>query len=857
VQLTIPDFALVVLIGASGSGKSTFAARHFRETEVLSSDRCRALVADDESDQSASRDAFDVLYAIAAKRLAARRLTVIDATNLRREDRARGVELARKYHALPVAIALDVPAEVAVERNRVRPDRQFGARVVHEHVRMLRRSLHNLRGEGYRIVHVLDDVKKIEEFAVVREPLYNDKRGERGPFDVIGDVHGCAAELTALLGRLGYEQIALNGRTTWRHPDGRRAIFLGDLVDRGPGIVETLRLVIGMVKAGNALCVPGNHEMKLLRKLNGRNVNVSHGLAETLAQIDALPDGEREAFVLSVRSFLEDLVSHYWLDRGKLVVAHAGLREEMQGRSSGAVREFALYGETTGETDEFGLPVRFDWASEYRGSAIVAYGHTPVPRAEWVNKTICLDTGCVYGGALTALRYPELELVSVPAERVYVEPVRPLAPPSDGAAAPASAQQSADELLDIADVSGKRHVATRYIPHVAIPAENAAAALEVMSRWCADPRWLIHLPPTMSPSETSSRDDVLEHPDEAFAYYRRAGVTRVVLEEKHMGSRAIVVLARDADAARRRFGIATGERGVVLTRTGRPFFNDVALGNALLDRLTAALEKSGFWERFSTEWLCLDAELMPWSAKAQALVDAQYAPVGEAAVAGLNAAAAELRTAIARGVDATALLERMEARGDAALRYVDAFRRYVRPVHGVDDLVLAPFHLLATEGAVYDERDHMWHLHTLAEICAADPQLLLATAYRDVDLYDDRRCASAARWWEELTANGGEGVVVKPWTFTTRGAKGIVQPALKVRGRDYLRIVYGPEYTLPDQLERLRARGLTAKRRLALQEFSLGMEALHRFVERAPLRAVHECVFGVLALESEPVDPRL
>ena len=857
MRLTIPDFALVVLIGASGSGKSTFAARHFRETEILSSDRCRALVADDESDQSASKDAFDVLYAIAAKRLAARRLTVIDATNLRREDRARGIELARKYHALPVAIALDVPAEVAVERNRTRPDRQFGARVVHEHVRMLHRSLRNLRGEGYRIVHVLDGVAMIEEFAVVREPLYNDKRGERGPFDVIGDVHGCIGELTALLGRLGCEQVALDGRTTWRHPDGRRAIFLGDLVDRGPGIVETLRLVIDMVKAGNALCVPGNHEMKLLRKLNGRNVNVSHGLAETLAQIGALPDGDREAFVLSVRSFLEDLVSHYWLDRGKLVVAHAGLREEMQGRGSGAVREFALYGETTGETDEFGLPVRFDWASEYRGSAIVAYGHTPVPRAEWVNKTICLDTGCVYGGALTALRYPELEVVSVPAERVYVEPVRPLAPPGDGANANASAQQSADELLDVADVSGKRHVATRYIPHVTIPAENAAAALEVMSRWCADPRWLIHLPPTMSPSETSSREDVLEHPDEAFAYYRRAGVTRVVLEEKHMGSRAVVVLARDADAARRRFGIATGERGVVLTRTGRPFFSDGALGEAMLNRLAAALQKTDFWERFRTEWLCLDAELMPWSAKAQALVDAQYAPVGEAAVAGLDAAASELRTAIARGVGATALLERVEARGDAALRYVDAFRRYVRPVHGVDDLVLAPFHLLATEGAVHDDRDHMWHLHTLAEICAADPTLLLATAYRDVDLYDDRRCASAARWWEELTANGGEGVVVKPWTFTTRGAKGIVQPALKVRGRDYLRIVYGPEYTLPDQLERLRARGLTAKRRLALQEFSLGMEALHRFVERAPLRAVHECVFGVLALESEPVDPRL
>jgi len=573
VQLTIPDFALVVLIGASGSGKSTFAARHFRPTEILSSDRCRALVADDETDQSATKDAFDVLYAIAEKRLAARRLTVIDATNLRREDRAKGVALARKYHALPVALALDVRADVAVERNRARPDRTFGARVVHEHVRMLRSALRNLRTEGYRVVHVLDSPETIDGVTIARQPLYADKRGEHGPFDAIGDVHGCYAELCALLDRLGYEEVVVDGRTVRRHPDGRRAIFLGDLVDRGPGIVETLRLAMDMVAAGSALCIPGNHEMKLLRKLNGRNVNVSHGLAETLAQLDALPEADRAEFIPALREFLDGLVSHYWLDRGKLVVAHAGLREDMQGRGSGAVREFALYGETTGETDEFGLPVRFDWASEYRGNAVVVYGHTPVPRAEWVNKTICVDTGCVYGGALTALRYPELETVSVDALRVYVEPTRPLVPAPDPVAPP-TAQQSADDVLDIDDVAGKRHLATRLLPHVLIPAENAAAALEVMSRWCADPRWLIYLPPTMSPSETSRRDDLLEHPDEAFAYFRRTGVERVVLEEKHMGSRAVVVLARDADTARRRFGVDSGERGVVLTRTGHAFFTD-------------------------------------------------------------------------------------------------------------------------------------------------------------------------------------------------------------------------------------------------------------------------------------------
>jgi len=855
LQLTIPDFALVILIGASGAGKSTFATRHFRETEVLSSDRCRALVADSETDQSATADAFDILYDIAAKRLAARRLTVIDATNLRPEDRAKGIAVARKYHALPVAIVFNLPPDISVARNRTRTERDFGAKVVWDHVRLLRKSLGNLRREGFRSVYVLDDVASVDAVTVTREPLYSDRRRERGPFDIIGDVHGCFAELTTLLGKLGYAPGDGEQRSAWRHALGRRAIFLGDIVDRGPGIVPVLRLVMDMVAAGTALCVPGNHEQKLARKLAGRGVTVSHGLAETLAQLDALPEAERDVFKADVRAFIDGLISHYWLDDGKLVVAHAGLRANMHGRGSREVREFVLYGETTGETDEFGLPVRNDWATEYRGAATVVYGHTPVPRAEWVNKTICIDTGCVYGGVLTALRYPEMELVDVPAQRTYVEPVRPLvSAPADEP----SAQQQADDVLDVEDVAGKRRVATRYPASVVIPAENAAAAFEVMSRFCVDPRWLIYLPPTMSPSETSERESLLEHPDEAFAYFRKAGVERVVLEEKHMGSRAVIVLARDDSAAKRRFGVDAGN-GVIVTRTGRPFFagGDARLCVELLARFGAALENVGFWQRYETDWLCVDAEVMPWSAKARQLIEHQYAPVGEAAAAGLAAAEEALQSAVARGIDETDLLADIRRRSSSAEAYVRAFRGYVRDVASVDDLVLAPFHLLATEGAVHADRDHLWHLRTLAEICAADARILQSTAHREVALADEQQLADAADWWTSLVARGGEGAVVKPLDFVARNGRGLVQPALKVRGPEYLRIVYGPEYRLPQHLSRLRERGLAAKRRLALAEFCLGLEGLHRFVERAPLRAVHECVFGVLALESEPVDPRL
>ena len=253
----------------------------------------------------------------------------------------------------------------------------------------------------------------------------------------------------------------------------------------------------------------------------------------------------------------------------------------------------------------------------------------------------------------------------------------------------------------------------------------------------------------------------------------------------------------------------------------------------------------------------LDAELMPWSAKAQALIDAQYRPVGEAAVAATAAAVGLAGAAAARGVAMGALPGRLAQRAENAAAYDRAWRRYARPVDGIADLRLAPFHLLASEGAVHADRPHDWHLAQLAALAAADPALLLATPHRLVELGDPASVAAATLWWEALTEAGGEGMVVKPLDFVARGRKGLLQPAVKCRGREYLRIVYGPDYTLPEHLGRLRRRGLGAKRGLALRELALGLEGLERFVRREPLRRVHECVLAVLALESEPVDPLL
>lgn len=851
-HINLPDPSLVVLVGASGAGKSTFAARHFRPTEVISSDRCRGMVCDDENEQGVNEQAFSVVHAIARARLSLGKLAVIDATNVQPEARAPLIELAHAADLFAVAIVLDVDTRTCEDRNAARPDRQFGRHVIRGHAEQLRRSLRNLRREGFKQVWALRE-REIDAVAIHRKPLWTDRRDELGPFDIIGDVHGCMDELRELLVRLGYAPDA-EGIPT--HPEGRRLIFVGDLVDRGPDAVGVLDLVRRMVEKGTALCVPGNHDEKLLKKLRGKDVRVAHGLAETLAQIEALPEEARARFEADARSFLDGLVSHYVLDGGRLVVAHAGMKAEYQGRSSGRVRSFALYGETTGEVDEFGLPIRHRWAQDYRGKPLVVYGHTPVPEPERLNRTINVDTGCCFGGALTALRYPEDELVSVPARRAYAEPRRPFLDP-EKLPADGPEPRAGDDVLRIEDVAGKRVVSTRLMGNLTIRAEQSAPALEVLSRFAADPRWLVYLPPTMAPAPTAPSGPYLEHPSQAFAQFRHEGVPAVVCQEKHMGSRAVLVVLRDPGVAVGRFRFDRPAPGVILTRTGRRFFDDEAVEAAVIARVAAAMQSSGLWDELDAEWAAIDAELMPWSAKAGSLLRDQYAPVGAAARADLAMLYDAIGRAEARGVDLGDLAARTVARSAEVDGYIQAYGRYCWPTSGLEGLKLAPFHLLAAGSSAFFDRDHAWHLAALSRLAEADPSLIVPTSSRTVNLLDEADQEAATAWWVERTEAGMEGMVVKPSDFVVKGSKGLVQPAVKVRGRSYLRIIYGPEYALPANLDRLRARGLGRKRSLALREFALGVEALERFARGEPLFRVHECVAGILALEADPVDPRL
>ena len=851
-RIEIPEFCLVAMVGASSSGKSSFANRYFKPTEVLSSDFFRGMVCDDENSQSVSSEAFDLLFYAANKRLKNMKLTVIDATNIQQHARKQVVDLAREQDTHAVAIVLNLPEELLQQRNKARAERNFPERVIRQHCREVKQSIRNLKKEGFRFVYVINSLEQLENVEIVRTKLWNDRKDDHGPFDIIGDIHGCCDELEMLLAKLGYEK--KNG--VFSHPDNRKVAFLGDFCDRGTRNADVLRLVMDMVNAGSAIAVCGNHDVKLLKYLNGKNIATTHGIAKTIAEIEQKGDD----FKAEVAKFIDGLISHYVLDDGKLVVAHAGLKQQYIGRGSARVREFCLYGETTGELDSYGMPVRLDWSSEYRGSATVVYGHVAAKEVRRQNNTVCIDTGCVFGGKLTAFRYPEREIVSVDALKMYYEPIKPI----EGIVEP-----NIGDMLTVGDFNRKLHITTELMPSIDIAENNAAAALEVMSRYAADPHWLIYLPPTMSPCETSKLDDFLEHPLQAFDYYKSKGIKNVVCEKKHMGSRAVVVLCRDAKTAQKRFGVVDGTRGIIYTRTGRRFFDNAETEQQLLDRLDAVLTSTSFWQNFNTDWVCLDTELMPWSDKAQALIRTQYAPTGNAGLGSIAAAVCALENTCKRtnnafevdgsgqNVNPSELLKRYKDKLDDMQSYIKAYREYCWTVNSVDDYRIAPFHILAVEGRVFSQEKHVWHMESIKKYMTGIDRIFVATPYICVDTQDQASVQKGVEWWLELTSSGGEGMVVKPEIFTAKQDGVLLQPAVKCRGREYLRIIYGAEYAEAKHLARLKVRSLSRKRSLALREFSLGMESLTRFVKNEPLYKVHECAFGVLALESEPVDPRL
>lgn len=410
MTLQLPDPCLLVLCGPAASGKSTFARRCFAPTEVVSSDAVRGWLSDDPDNQEINEETFEVLHRIVELRLRLGRLTVVDATNLETEHRAELKRIGRRSR-LPV-ILLTVHADLALMRERnAQRERKVPDAVLIQHAQACEELPGAIAKERWDAVHSVTS-GQLDTVEVERVPLPPLRLEERGPFDVVGDVHGCLEELETLLEQLGYRD--------GRHPDGRRLVFLGDLVDRGPSSVGVLRLVLPWLEDGRALFVPGNHDDKLRRWLQGRRVAVSGGLSTTVAEWERLGENEDRALRARFERLMASAPTYLMLDEGRLLVSHAGLEEKDHGRVGPAVRAFCLYGKTTGKEID-GYPERLDWAADYAGEAAVVYGHVPVRRAEWRNNTVDIDLGAVFGGALCAMRWPERTFVTVPASRSWVE----------------------------------------------------------------------------------------------------------------------------------------------------------------------------------------------------------------------------------------------------------------------------------------------------------------------------------------------------------------------------------------------------------------------------------------------------
>lgn len=410
MTVELPELCLVLVLGPTGSGKSTFAARHFDPREVVSLEELRAKVCEDPAEIDARGEgvAHRVAEAIVDERLRRGMLTVVDGA----EQLDGLLTVARKRYVDVVGLFLDTKVKVCLKRT---PGLEREALVAQRNA--LNSELAGLRKRKGASVHSLLG-REVDGLELRRVPMPGDRSELPGPFDLIGDVHGCHEELVVLLTALGYRS---DGAGEWGHPE-RTAVFVGDLVDRGPRSLESLDLVRRMVEAGRALCVLGNHDDKLNRYLSGRKIKVQHGLATTVAELEQLEPEERAAWIERARAFLDGLPTQLQLDGGCLVVAHGGIRESMIGRVGSRVRAFCLYGDTTGKLNAFGLPERLDWAQEYEGDPIVVYGHTPNLQPRWVNGTTNIDQGCCFGGALTAFRYPEGQFAMVPARRTYCPP---------------------------------------------------------------------------------------------------------------------------------------------------------------------------------------------------------------------------------------------------------------------------------------------------------------------------------------------------------------------------------------------------------------------------------------------------
>lgn len=863
--INLPHAGIVLLVGPSNSGKTTLLNQFIQEeqilaSEVVSSDQFRVLVSDvefiswngrpkEESDalfdeyQQISKEAFAAMEFLIARRCRLNKLTFIDATHLREDEREKYVQMAKKYHVPAIAIVLNLSETELLRRDA---EREFprGKNRIKQQYQQFKKTLRFIKKEAFRSTYILgEDELEILNVNRFDNPLLIDVGNG---IDFIGDIHGCFDEFLEILAKLGYQQ---NDEEYFVHPEGRKILSLGDVLSRGPRSLETLQFFQKHVSAGLAYMIDSNHGWKIARWLDGKNVKLAHGDENVAAEFEDFENkfGSEETSLLKeqIKGLLLEAKSHYIIQKNGAQVAvavHAGIKDHYIGKQSQRISDFCRYGDTDG-MDENGKPIRKDWTISHKTNELILWGHDPKPQPLLINNTLNIDQGVVFGGSLTAYRFPERQVVSVKAKKDYANvPDNPLQGWEQKRLAPPNVMKFLEGYSVLTEQYGE----------VRIYEDGVLPALDDLSHYALPIEEMVYLPPTMSPTPKPSQlEGYLEHPIEAFEYYQSKGIETMVVEKKHMGSRGILLLFKNKEAAKEYIGRET--LGIIFTRTGRAFFQK-KLEEQIVSQLNKDLMNHGYFEKYNSDFVLLDAEILPWNLKAKELIINQYAHVGEMALLDRNKLKDSLQNAYDDGKDVLGWLQENEVEIQNANIFNEVYQKYIWDTEGIEGIQIAPFHTLAHSTETFFHQPHTWHMEKNKEFSGIS-RLFVETEYRVVS--DEASMKAAIEWWSEMTEEGHEGFVVKPESYVARHKGKLLQPAIKVRGRKYLNIIYGMDYLQPDNLTRLKQRNAGKKQRNALKEFALGIEAVNRFVNRESLDRYHECVLGILALEAEPIDPRL
>ncbi|WP_246234819.1 AAA family ATPase [Bacillus aquiflavi] len=772
------------------------------------------------------------------------KLTLIDATHLYPEDRKKYIELAKKHHVPSMAIVFNIRQEVLLQRDKKR-DFPKGKRRIKQQVQAFLKNKRSIKKEGFHYSYVLND-ELVDQVQLIRKN--NPVEVEVGAgVGFIGDVHACYDELLEILGKLGYKS---NEEGFYIHPHGRKFVSVGDIMSRGPRSLDCMIFMKKHVNAGLAYMIDSNHGWKVARWLSGRNVTMSHGDEKVVAEFEKYESNYGKEKTLQLKADLKDFLwaapSHYvFIKNGVrvLVATHAGMKDEYIGKQSDVISDFCRYGDTAG-FDEQGKPIRNDWYTGHKSKELIIWGHDPKPAALITNNTINIDQGVVFGGQFTAFKYPEKDFVSVKAKQDYTNDTNN----------PLNAwQEKRLNPPNLARYMNGYSVLTKHDGEIEIQEAVVKSAIDTVSHFTVPIEELVYIPPTMSPAPKASKlADYLEHPQEAFNYYISNGIQRMVAEKKHMGSRGILLLFKDKDSAIPYIGRRT--LGTIYTRTGRPFFTK-ELEEEIVAQLNRDLSQSRYFEKYETDFILLDAEILPWNLKAKELINTQYTHVAEAALMDRVKLIEKLEKALKYNGAVEDWLDEMKAKLQNARVFNDVFQKYCWNIEGKNRIQIAPFHLLAHSDETYFDRSHIWHMEKNQEFSSMS-HLFIETEFMVIS--DETSMKEAINWWTSLTEDGHEGFVIKPEYYLSRNEKGnLLQPAIKVRGRKYLHMIYGMDYLQPENLKRLKNRNVGKKQRHTLMEFSLGIEGVERFVHKDSIERIHECVLATLALEADPVDPRL